>query len=77
MEELNIKVHKSVLLLRLKKHKTRFVKSYAALLQAYRKKAEKFQKDFALYVAKVANKKDTKKTRRPYPPEKPVDYTKD
>lgn len=69
--ELTITIMTSDLIENLEKNKKRYAKSYKALIQAWKKKAEKFQKEYAEYLLKeLHTTKD-----RPYPPQKPDDRT--
>ena len=69
---LKITVMKDHLIVKIEKYKKRYTKSYKALIRAWKKKAEKFQKEYAEYVLKeLHTTKD-----RPYPPQRPDDRTK-
>lgn len=70
MDEIKIKVRTSVLLEKIAKYKTRFVKSYEALLRAYAKKALKYQNNYAGFLEKVKQKSTAK---QPAPPIRPID----
>lgn len=76
-DELTIKMNRVALLNRLKKNKTRFAKSFKALLKAYEKRVKKFQEQYAKYAQKVKDQKVTDRDFEPSPPPKPEDRAKD
>lgn len=77
MNELSVVVEKDKLINMLCSNKIRFVKSYKALLNAYEKKATKYQEQYSTYVKKVKTQKlYTKKDEEPHPPMKPENRAK-
>ena len=77
-EELIMVVSAKQLLIRLKEHRERFVKSYNALLKAYETSVVEYQAKYGAYAKKVVAKQLEKKDERePISPPKPEDRTKD
>lgn len=68
-------IGKNVLLEQLRENKARYVETRKALIEAYRKKSEEFQNDFAEYTKKVYEVRLTEDDARPYPPTIPEDRT--
>lgn len=78
MEELAIVVNRDALLQRLRKNRERFHASLEAVLKAYKKKSEDYQKKYGEYVQKVADRKVKDSYReQPNPPPEPQDRIKD
>lgn len=78
-EELEITIGVTKLQDKVKANRTRFIKSYDALLKAYEKKVAEYQEKYATYTKKIIakSKKLSTEEGQPIPPTKPEDRTKD